>query len=125
MATGVEAALIGLVGGFLKKPFEDFYTSATGNVKTFAKAWVGRGAVGRIVQSIEDLERIRTIVSRQVSTLSEIYYPAKVLRRNRPVNVTCVGDIILDKNILVTGTAFSACTINRRSFVFQPLVVYG
>lgn len=121
MATGVEAALIGLVGGFLKKPFEDFYTSATGSVKGFAKAWIGRGAVSRIVQSIEDLERIRTIVSRQVSTLSEIYYPAKVLRKNRPVNVVCVGDVSLEKNILITGTAGQGKSVLMRYLTVQEL----
>lgn len=121
MAIGVEAALIGLTGNLLKKPFEDFYTSATSGVKGFAKEWLTAGAVDKIVQSIEDLERIRTIVSRQTSTLSEIYYPAKLSRKNKTINVQCVGDISIEKNILITGTAGQGKSVLMRYLTVQEL----
>ena len=121
MATGVEAALIALTGNLLKKPIEDFYETCTSGVKAFAKAWIAAGAVDRMEQTIEDLERIRTIVSRQVSTLSEIYYPAKLLYKKRQISVQSVDDIILGKNILITGTAGQGKSVLMRYLAVQEL----
>jgi len=121
MATGVESALIALAGNLLKKPVEDFYATCTSGVKGFAKAWIAAGAVDRIEQTIEDLERIRTIVSRQVSTLSEIYYPAKLIYKKRQISIQSVEDVVLGKNILITGTAGQGKSVLMRYLAVQEL----
>lgn len=121
MATGVEATAIGLAGNLLKKPFEDFYNTCTASVKDFARAWMAAGAVDRIEQTIEDLERIRTIVSRQVSTLSEIYFPAKLIYKKQKIGAETVGNVAPGKNILITGTAGQGKSVLMRYLAVQEL----
>lgn len=121
MATGIEAAAIVGVGRLLKKPFEDVYNSCTTSVKGFVREWMAAGAVDRIEQTIEDLERIRTIVSRQVSTLSEIYYPARLAYQKKVIVAECVQSISSSKNILITGTAGQGKSVLMRYLAVQEL----
>ncbi|WP_186130300.1 NACHT domain-containing protein [Burkholderia gladioli] len=122
MVTGIEGALIGAGSHFLKKPFEDFYSSCTNGIKSFAKTWMAAGAIDRLEQRIEELEKIRTIVSRQVSTLSEIYYPAHIINsRKQTIPVSSVESISTDKNILITGTAGQGKSVLMRYLAVQEL----
>lgn len=121
MATGIEAALVGAAGHFLKKPFEDFYNSCASGVKVFAKSWIAAGAIDKLEQKIEDLEKIRTIVSRQASTLSEIYYPANVIYKKQAHPVTSASSISLDRNILITGTAGQGKSVLMRYMAIEEL----
>jgi Cdc6-like AAA superfamily ATPase len=115
-----ELALLGLAGKFLAKPATDLYETATGAVKNFAKAWITSGAIDKLEQRIEDLEKIRTIVSRQASTLSEIYYPARIKEKSQVLTFTSLSDFN-DKNLLITGTAGQGKSVFMRYLAIQEL----
>lgn len=119
--TGAEIAAIGIAGNFLKKPVEDLYTSCSAGIKSLMREWMTAGAVDRIEQTIEDLERIRTIVSRQVSTLSEIYFPAKIIYKKKIIAVHSVESVASGKNILITGTAGQGKSVLMRYLAVQEL----
>jgi ABC-type glutathione transport system ATPase component len=121
MVTGGEVAMIGAAARLVKKPFEEFYNSCAAGVKALARDWVAAGAVDQMVQTVEDLERIRTVVSRQVSTLSEIYYPAKLINKSKTVVAERVASIAPGKNILITGTAGQGKSVLMRYLAVQEL----
>jgi hypothetical protein len=116
-----EAALLGLGGKFLAKPASDLYETLTGAAKNFAKAWFASGAIDKLEQRIEDLEKIRTIVSRQASTLSEIYYPARIREKGHVATYNTVEELGDGKNLLITGTAGQGKSVFMRYLAIQEL----
>jgi len=119
--TAVDMSGLALAAKALAKPAADLYASASGGAKKLVSAWQNAGALDRLQQRIEDLDRIRTIASRQTASLTEIYYPARASIKKNIRAVDHVEQISGTRNLLITGTAGQGKSVFLRYLAIQEL----
>lgn len=119
--TAVDMSGLALAAKALAKPATDLYTSTTDGVKKLVTAWQNAGALDRLQQRVEDLDRIRTISSRQTASLTDIYYPARAYLNKQIRSVDHVEEISGTRNILITGTAGQGKSVFLRYLAIQEL----
>lgn len=119
--TAVDMSGLALAAKALAKPAADLYSSATGGIKKLVSAWQNAGALDRLQQRIEDLDRIRTISSRQTASLTDIYYPARAFVKKQIRSVDHVEEISGMRNLLITGTAGQGKSVFLRYLAIQEL----
>ncbi len=91
----------------LKKPIEDLVSAATEKLSQFATKWNAADVVDSMCQSIDDLERVRTMFHGEPVPLSSFYYPSKVHLNGAakaPAKIDNLRDLSGDANTLITGT---------------------
>lgn len=117
----VDVSALGLVAKALAKPVSDLYAAATGTGRQLVTAWKNAGAIDRLEQRIDDLDRIRTVASRQTASLTEIYYPARISVGKQTRSVDHVEEIAGDRNVLITGTAGQGKSVFLRYLAIAEL----
>lgn len=121
LATGVTLAKA------LEKPIASIFDAATGPLKNLAAKWSVAGKKDAIVQTIAEVELVRTISSQERVPLSQFYYPARIQNRmtaniipSRKVRLA--SESIDDKNIVIYGTVGQGKSIFMRYLCPQELI---
>ncbi|MEM5432586.1 conserved protein of unknown function (plasmid) [Cupriavidus taiwanensis] len=103
----MEPATATLISAVLKKPVEDIFSAIGSGIKSISKKWDVAGLADSVCQSIEDLERVRTIFAGEPVPLSSFYYPSKVQIGNSQrnlQNIESLADLSEKSNLLILGT---------------------
>ena len=113
------AAIVAL----LKKPFEDLVASSKDGLKGYFQTWEAAGAIDSLVLKIEEVEQLLTIASRNKSTISEIYYPAKVKEGRSSKVINHAEELLTAKErcAIVLGTAGQGKSTFLRFLCVQEL----
>jgi hypothetical protein len=112
----------------LERPLAAIAGAATGPLKILASRWVLAGKRDAIVQTIAEVEKVRTIIGPDRIPLSSFYYPCKIaegrpLQRvsNTARHVETASEIAEDKNILIYGTIGQGKSILMKYLCVQEL----
>jgi NACHT domain len=113
------AAIVAL----LKKPFQELLESSKDGLKSYFQGWQTDAAIETLVVKIEEVEKLFTIASRNKSTISEIYYPAKIKegRSTRVINRSTELLSTKSRCAVVLGTAGQGKSTFLRFLCVQDL----
>lgn len=109
----------------LKKPFDDIYSSATGQVKILLKKWTIAGEIDQVAQKISEVEMVPSMFRSEPTPLTSFYYPSRITQyingEHRPVQVDKLDEIRSTGNILITGTVGQGKSIFMRYLCIREL----
>jgi hypothetical protein len=108
----------------LEKPLSGLLSAAWEPVRILARQWAVAGKRDAIVQSMAEVELVRTVSGPDRVPLSSFYYPAKIhdIRSQKAVRqVRLASEIAVDKNILLYGTVGQGKSIFMRYLCLQEL----
>lgn len=111
-----------------KKPIEDLYNASKGGLKSIYQSWLAVDKLNEIVKGIESVGNIITIASRKPSSVSEIYFPAKIKIANSKATAFSADEIdkIFNKETrcaVITGTAGQGKSVFLRYLCVRELEI--
>lgn len=106
----------------LKKPLDDLYEAAKGEVKAKLKKLTIESKIKAISKSIASVQKVKTMwqIDKEVKLLT-FYYPSKVLIDETAKTVTSISAIDPKRNILIQGTVGQGKSVFLRYLCMKEL----
>lgn len=109
----------------LRKPIDDLYSTATGQLKSLIGKWNTAGRIDEISQKVREVEIVSSMFRSEPTPLSDFYYPSRIEIPTKGKQVTKhvdrLDEISIDGNILIVGTLGQGKSMFMRYLCVQEL----